>query len=122
VVIWSSAKAFTQVRILYSPLDIVGRLGNPFGLISQISRFDSWSRNLIWCLWCKGSTTDCGSVRMGSNPINHPKGELPEWLKEQFAKLSSSNWCIGSNPILSANRFGYIRYILYICIIYARFV
>ena len=45
VVIWSSAKAFTQVRILYSPLDIVGRLGNPFGLISQISRFDSWSRN-----------------------------------------------------------------------------
>ena len=45
VVIWSSAKALTQVRILYSPLDIVGRLGNPFGLISQIFRFDSWPRN-----------------------------------------------------------------------------
>jgi hypothetical protein len=27
---------------------------------------------------------------------------LPEWLMEQFAKLSSSNRCIGSNPILSA--------------------
>ena len=48
------------------------------------------------------STSDCGSASMGSNPINHPNGELPERLKEQFAKLSSSNRCIGSNPILSA--------------------
>ena len=29
-------------------------------------------------------------------------GELPEWLKEQFAKLWPSNWSIGSNPIFSA--------------------
>ena len=35
----------------------------------------------IWCLLCKGSTTDCGSVSMGSNPINHPKGELPKLVK-----------------------------------------
>ena len=25
-----------------------------------------------WCLWCKGSTTDCGSVSLGSNPSIHP--------------------------------------------------
>jgi hypothetical protein len=31
-----------------------------------------------------------------------PNGEVPEWLKEQFAKLSPGNWCMGSNPILSA--------------------
>ena len=43
-------------------------------------------------------------------------GELPERLKEQFAKLSSSNRCIGSNPILSAkSKFGYIEKVSYIC-------
>ena len=29
-------------------------------------------------------------------------GELAEWLRQQFAKLSSRNGRIGSNPILSA--------------------
>ena len=29
--------------------------------------------------------------------------ELPEWLKERFAKPWSRNWPIGSNPILSAH-------------------
>ena len=29
--------------------------------------------------------------------------ELPEWLKEQIANLSSRKGCIGSNPILSAS-------------------
>lgn len=28
---------------------------------------------------------------------------LPEWLREQFAKLSLRKWRIGSNPIPSAN-------------------
>ena len=31
------------------------------------------------------------------------KGELAEWLLQQFAKLSFRNGRIGSNPILSAN-------------------
>ena len=35
--------------------------------------------------------------------MGHPIGELPERLKERFAKPSSRNWCIGSNPILSAH-------------------
>ena len=49
-------------------------------------------------------------------------GELPERLKEQFAKLSSSNRCIGSNPILSAKiRFGYMEYFSYICISYLKY-
>ncbi len=30
------------------------------------------------------------------------KGEMPEWLKEQFAKLSTGNCRQGSNPCLSA--------------------
>ena len=29
-------------------------------------------------------------------------GELAEWLRQQFAKLSLRKWRIGSNPILSA--------------------
>ena len=29
-------------------------------------------------------------------------GELPEWLMEQFAKLSTGNCRVGSNPTLSA--------------------
>ncbi len=29
-------------------------------------------------------------------------GELPEWLKERFAKPWSGNWPVGSNPTLSA--------------------
>jgi hypothetical protein len=29
-------------------------------------------------------------------------GELPEWLTEQFAKLSTRNRRVGSNPTLSA--------------------
>src|SRR5690606_3055385 len=29
-------------------------------------------------------------------------GELPEWLTEQFAKLSAGNCRVGSNPTLSA--------------------
>ncbi len=32
------------------------------------------------------------------------KGELPEWLMEQFAKLSTSNCRMSSNLILSAKR------------------
>ncbi len=30
------------------------------------------------------------------------EGEMPERLKEQFAKLSSGDRCVGSNPILSS--------------------
>lgn len=26
-----------------------------------------------WCLWCNGSTGDCGSPGTGSNPVRHPK-------------------------------------------------
>ncbi len=37
--------------------------------------------------------------------IKKGTGELPEWLKEQFAKLSTGNCRVGSNPTLSA-RFG----------------
>ena len=33
------------------------------------------------------------------------KGELPEWLMEQFAKLSTSNCRMSSNLILSATIF-----------------
>lgn len=33
----------------------------------------------------------------------HLNGELPEWLMEQFAKLSTSNCRVGSNPTLSAD-------------------
>ena len=29
-------------------------------------------------------------------------GEVPERLKEQFAKLSSGDRCVGSSPILSS--------------------
>lgn len=32
-------------------------------------------------------------------------GELPEWLMEQFAKLSTGNCRKGSNPLLSAYFF-----------------
>ena len=35
-------------------------------------------------------------------------GELPEWLKEQFAKLSTRNRCVGSNPTLSAEEHSLI--------------
>ncbi len=36
-------------------------------------------------------------------------GEVPEWLKEQFAKLSSGNGCLGSNPSLSATNLEEIQ-------------
>ena len=30
------------------------------------------SMSVIWRNWCKGSTTDCGSVCIGSNPVFRP--------------------------------------------------
>lgn len=36
--------------------------------------------------------------------IKNNHRELPEWLKEQFAKLSSSNRCMSSNLILSTKK------------------
>jgi len=36
------------------------------------------------------------------NQFRREYGELPEWLKERFAKPSLRNRRIGSNPILSA--------------------
>lgn len=42
-----------------------------------------------------------GCIGVGST-IEKNNGELPERLKEQIANLSSRNWCVGSNPTLSA--------------------
>ena len=40
----------------------------------------------------------------GSTPPSSAKHRrLPEWLREQFAKLSLRKWRIGSNPIPSAS-------------------
>jgi hypothetical protein len=33
------------------------------------------------------STSDCGSVSMGSNPINHPKEDCQSGLSCNFAKV-----------------------------------
>ena len=35
--------------------------------------FNSPCRDQICCLWCNGSTADCGSVSDGSNPSVQPK-------------------------------------------------
>ena len=42
-------------------------------------------------------------VTVTSNVFQYGFGELAEWLRQQFAKLSFSDGRIGSNPILSAN-------------------
>ena len=38
-----------------------------------------------------------------NNVLTKELGELPEWLMEQFAKLSTGDCRVGSNPTLSAN-------------------
>jgi hypothetical protein len=103
--IWNCEKSFVYLYSFIDILDInkqVSYNGYYSSLPSLRLQFDSEYLLNLLSHGVTGNTSDFGSEESRFEPLWDNIRELPEWLKEQIANLSSRKGCIGSNPILSA--------------------